>query len=309
MMGESPATGERQQRWRVGGPVSQSAPFLRLAAPLPELTISDLVQRTGVPAATLRTWESRYGVPRPTRLPSGHRRFAESDVELVAEIVRLRAAGLALPSAIAQASAPDDEPNPSLFQAVLGRHPTLHPQTLHKRTLLALTRAVEDECCTRAERPLLFAAFQRQGYYRQSKARWQELARTADAAYVYADFDEHSEAGERPVRLALPENAPLRREWAVICDDARHPVCVIATERPGQDRVPDSERQFEAIWSLDPKVVRDAARVCAGVATSLQPEAGASLASRLTAPLHESLAEGGHAHALFTRVLGYLDSV
>ena len=275
---------------------------------MPGLTISDLVERTGVPAPTLRTWEARYGAPRPTRLPSGHRRFAESDIELVVEILRLRASGLALPAAIAQANTPVDGPNLSLFQAVLSRHPTLHPQTLRKRTLLALTRAIEDECCTRAERPLLFAAFQRQGYYRQSKARWQELARTADAALVYADFDENSTLDERPVRLSLPEAAPLRREWLVVCDDARHPACVIATERPGQDRVLDSERQFEAIWSLDPKVVRDAARACAEVALSLNPKTATYVGDRLAEPAREATADLGHAQGLFTRVVGYLDA-
>ena len=279
------------------------------SAPDPELTISDLVERTGVPAATLRTWESRYGAPLPTRLPSGHRRFAESDIGLVAEIVRLRGAGLALGAAIAQADTPREEPNPSLFRVVSSRHPILHPQMLLKRTLLAFTRAIEDECCARAERPLLFAAFQRQRFYWQSKDRWQDLARTADAAFVFADFDDHSALDARPVRLALAESAPLRREWAVVCDDGRHPACVIASERPGQDRVPDVERRFEVIWSLDPEVVRDAARVCAGVATSLQPAIRPQLGDRLTEPVRDTTVEVGHAHALFTRVLGYLDTV
>ena len=44
------------------------------------LTISELAERTQVPQATLRSWESRYGFPSPERLPGGHRRYAESDV-------------------------------------------------------------------------------------------------------------------------------------------------------------------------------------------------------------------------------------
>ncbi len=46
-----------------------------LAGPL---TISDLARLTGVPSATLRSWESRHGFPRPTRLAGGHRRYARS---------------------------------------------------------------------------------------------------------------------------------------------------------------------------------------------------------------------------------------
>ena len=31
------------------------------------LSISDLAERTGVPQATLRSWEARYGFPAPAR--------------------------------------------------------------------------------------------------------------------------------------------------------------------------------------------------------------------------------------------------
>ena len=44
------------------------------------LRIRDVVERTGVGEATLRAWEQRYGFPEPERLPSGHRRYRESDV-------------------------------------------------------------------------------------------------------------------------------------------------------------------------------------------------------------------------------------
>ena len=48
------------------------------------LTISDLAERTVCAPATLRSWESRYGFPRPVRLAGGHRRYAEQDVAAVA---------------------------------------------------------------------------------------------------------------------------------------------------------------------------------------------------------------------------------
>ncbi len=60
------------------------------------LTISDLARRTGVPQATLRSWESRYGFPRPVRLAGGHRRYAEQDVSAVDEVLRHRRSGLSL---------------------------------------------------------------------------------------------------------------------------------------------------------------------------------------------------------------------
>ena len=52
------------------------------------LTIGDLARRTGVPSATLRSWESRHGFPRPARMAGGHRRYAESEVAAVLDVVR-----------------------------------------------------------------------------------------------------------------------------------------------------------------------------------------------------------------------------
>ncbi len=44
------------------------------------LSIGALARATGVPVNTLRTWERRYGFPRSTRLPSGHRRYGQQQV-------------------------------------------------------------------------------------------------------------------------------------------------------------------------------------------------------------------------------------
>ena len=57
------------------------------------LTIGELAERTGVQPGTLRMWESRHGFPRAERLPSGHRRYPEGEVERVLEVVRARDGG------------------------------------------------------------------------------------------------------------------------------------------------------------------------------------------------------------------------
>ena len=48
-----------------------------------ELTIAAVATRTGVSVATLRAWERRYGFPVPQRLPGGHRRYTEADVDAI----------------------------------------------------------------------------------------------------------------------------------------------------------------------------------------------------------------------------------
>ena len=44
------------------------------------LNIAAVATRTGIPADTLRKWEQRYGVLRPTRSSGGHRRYSDVDV-------------------------------------------------------------------------------------------------------------------------------------------------------------------------------------------------------------------------------------
>lgn len=57
------------------------------------LTIGALSRATGIPAATLRTWERRYGVPGSTRKPSGHRLYAQQVVPHLLDVRRALALG------------------------------------------------------------------------------------------------------------------------------------------------------------------------------------------------------------------------
>jgi hypothetical protein len=41
------------------------------------LTLKAVSRRTGIPAATLRTWERRYGFLRPVRSANGYRLYGE----------------------------------------------------------------------------------------------------------------------------------------------------------------------------------------------------------------------------------------
>lgn len=279
-------------------------------APQLDLTIGDLAERTGLSPAVLRMWESRHGFPVPRRMPSGHRRYSEDDVDLVRRVLRRKEAGTRLEVAIAEAADATAPRATSVFAELRRRHPALVVQRLHKRTLVALSRAIEDECFAAGEAPVVFGAFQRSRFYRPSSARWAELARVARTAIVFADQWPESDAAAAaagPVRVTLPENAAMRREWVVVCDGGESTACLAAWELPGQGAVPDRERLFEAVWTLDPAAVRDAARVAAGVAA----QAGAPGADRLLDELGATPLSGRpvatRGEALFGRALQYLD--
>jgi DNA-binding transcriptional MerR regulator len=58
------------------------------------LTISDAARKSGISAHTLRYWE-RAGLLQPvTRNGSGHRRYAEEDLERIKFLTKLRATGM-----------------------------------------------------------------------------------------------------------------------------------------------------------------------------------------------------------------------
>ncbi|WP_193614356.1 DICT sensory domain-containing protein [Nocardioides lijunqiniae] len=272
------------------------------------LTISDLSERTGVPPGTLRSWESRYGFPRPVRLAGGHRRYAAADVVAVQEVCRHRDAGQMLGAAIRRVSAESLQAR-SVFAELRRSHPALVSQALTKSSVLALSRAIEDECCAQAQAPVIFGGFQRARFLRASRSRWVELARTAEAAVVFADLARPAalEPGQ-PIEVALPHEAPLNREWVVVCDAPDLPACLAAVERPGQAGVADGLRRFDAVWTVDPRVVRDASRVAAALADEYRPGWRSSNLAVLNEEPPAASADLRRASDLMTRTLGYLDS-
>ena len=236
----------------------------------PGLTIREVVARTGIGAPTLRMWEQRHGFPEPQRLPSGHRRYSEEDVDLIRRVISEREAGMELKAAIegAKSSLRTGEPEEgeySIYAALLRRHPELKPYVLPKRTLVGVSHAIEDECGMRAQQAILFASFQRESYYRSAEARWRDLSGPADSAIVMADFRELREPSGGPAEVPIDRSDPIGREWSVICDGPAFAVALAGWERPGQEGVADAEREFETVWSVEPALVRDASVVAAAI--------------------------------------------
>ena len=176
---------------------------------------------------------------------------------------------------------------PSLFASVRDAHPELETQLLSRPAMLALSHAIEDECLARAERPLLFASFQREHYYRHQEARWLELARTAELACVFAEFAEPCAPLIGPVEIRLAPESPLMREWAIVCDAPGFGVCLTGWELPPSEREPAGSRRFETLWSVEPEVVRGAARACAGMARFQLSRLRTAVQKRLDAPVSQ----------------------
>ncbi len=275
------------------------------------LTIGDLAERTGVAPATLRMWEQRHGFPVPERLPSGHRRYRETDVPVVSEVLRRREDGtrldVAIDRAVAQVRAEAEPAAASVYAELRRRHPALQAHRLRKDTLKALSWAIEDEFCARATRPHLFGAFQRAEFWRPARPRWRELARVARSAFVLVD-EPGGGGGDGLTEVALAPESPMRREWVVVCDSTELPAALSAWELPGQDDVRDGDRLFESVWTVDPVAVRDAARVCARTAQEAGAAEAAPVLFDLAGPAPGGVADLASVTTLFNRVVAYVDA-
>lgn len=277
-----------------------------------QLSIGDVAEAAGVAPGTLRMWETRFGFPVPTRLPSGHRRYSAHDVAAVKEVLLRQETGLRLESAVAAVRSRQHADEPSIFASVRASAPMLPKLRLRKTTLVALSQAIEDEMCARGQRGFAFGAFQRAGFYAGAAQRWDDIARRSRATVVMADFDDegvptHPE-GKHPLYVPLGSGTPVRDEWAVVCDSPVFAGVLTAWEPIGQARVAEGERIFEAVWTLDPDPVRHAAQVCLDVAEAAHPDTDLSdvrtqltTSPTSTAPTPQQLVE------FCDRVIGQLD--
>jgi DICT domain-containing protein len=255
-------------------------------------------------------WESRFGFPEPARLPSGHRRYSERDCDLILQVVRDRDAGLSLTAAIERAveapEAPADDAESTIFSGLRRRRPDLIPYLLPKRILVALSHAIEDECCARAERPIVFGSFQRERFYRSSERRWRELWPAAAVAIVFADFEEQRRPPGAPAELPMDRSHPQNREWAIVCDAPRYSACLAAWERPDQADAPDLERRFETVWSVEPEIVREASRIAAGLSEPAAADMIDPVRERLSSRPWASDAQMRLVGALTSRMVAYV---
>ncbi|RYB94725.1 MerR family transcriptional regulator [Nocardioides oleivorans] len=230
------------------------------------LSIGELAALSGVGATTLRSWEQRFGFPTPVRTSGGQRRYHAADLDRVRRVVEARERGLRLGAAVELAELAGQEGQQSLYADLRASHPHVQPITLGIKVMKALTWSIEDECLAHASRPQLFGCFQDERSFRLAGRRWRELSRSASSATAFSSFD-RSDPAATPARVALPRDSPMLNEWFLVCADRQMSVVLSAWEPPRTGA--DDARRFEVLLSLEPDVVRDAARFCSDTAQRL----------------------------------------
>lgn len=240
----------------------------------------------------------------PDRLPGGHRRYDEEAVAAISAVMRERRNGMSLEAAIERARAAGTRAEPSVFAAIRRAARELPVQVLGTGSMLAISRAIEDECYANGDRHVIFGAFQHERCFRRAAHRWRELGRTADYSVVFAGFA-RSRPDANPVELRLEPASVLRREWAVVCDSPTFTACVAGWERP--ESRPGAARRFEAIWTVEPKLVRHASWACTRLVEEASPELAQAIGDRLEAQPVRGSDDLRNATIVTNRVVGYLD--
>jgi DICT domain-containing protein len=271
----------------------------------PGLTIGELAERTGLTTATLRAWELRHGFPTPDRLPGGHRRYRPGDVAILAAVARERREGVPLAEALGRARDRARSPRGSILAAVRSMLPDVPPVVLSKATMYDVSRAIEDAASAHAG-SVVIGAFQEPRFWDPASERWRRLAASADVAVALAAFSTTERWG-RVWRIGLDPSAPVCREWAVVVDGEACSACLVGVERPEPGRRADRRRRFEAIWTVEPAVVREAARAGAALAALHASDLGRILAARLAPPPHATEASLRLATTVANRILHHVE--
>ena len=212
--------------------------------------------------------------------------------------------------ALAQAAVEQPPGAPSVYAAVRRAAPPLQPQRLQKSSLIALSWAIEDECCARAERPVIFGAFQEERYFRAAEERWTELARIARSTIAFADFG-HRRRNPWAERSSstFPTTLPCGASGQSSATRRTTRPCSPPGSCPASPPSPIGNGSSRRSGPSSRRPSATAARACAQVALQLgHPEAAPllyELAENPPAPPAELL----QATSLLNRVVAYVDQM
>lgn len=70
------------------------------------MSIGELSRRSGVPVATIRTWEQRYALPPPARSAGGHRRYTDEHLRRITALRLLVEEGATVAAAAQRVATP-----------------------------------------------------------------------------------------------------------------------------------------------------------------------------------------------------------
>lgn len=188
----------------------------------------------------------------------------------------------------------------------------------YKNTLVALCHALEDHILIEDSTPLVITAFQQGKWYLQEAERYANIAQCSREIMIMAapdtGFAEHPTSQLPNVDLvALNSDDPVAQEWHLIILSPEYTAMVLCQELSEADYggggIPasDIERKFYGLWTFEPELVQETAKLAIAHIKQYNPE----LAEKLTHhqnSIKSNVATPKHLSAVVSRVVDYLQS-
>ncbi|MCG6136751.1 MAG: metal-dependent phosphohydrolase [Nostoc sp. LLA-1] len=188
----------------------------------------------------------------------------------------------------------------------------------YKNTLVALCHALEDHILSENSTPLVIAAFQQGKWYLQEAQRYADMAKCSREIVIMAaadaGFAEHPTSQLPNVDLvALNSADPVAQEWHLIILSPEYTAMVLCQELSeadyGAGGIPDSdlERKFYGLWTFEPELVQETAKLAIAHIQQYNPELAQKLVAHQNA-IQSILAAPKHLSAVVSRVVDYLQT-
>jgi PAS domain S-box-containing protein len=145
-----------------------------------------------------------------------------------------------------------------------------------KATLVHLSHSLEDLVLRGHSPALIFAGFQESRHWRKESDRYQELAGIAEQICVFATKPLPKDGPGSRLFIELHENDPLHQEWFLMILSRQFAVvlCGLDTQKPAEK---ESLREFDTIWTFEPRLVNYAADTIEQVIEHYRPDRLAQL--------------------------------
>jgi PAS domain S-box-containing protein len=145
-----------------------------------------------------------------------------------------------------------------------------------KATLVHLSHSLEDLVLRGHSPTLIFAGFQESRHWQKESTRYQELAGIAEQICVFAGSPLSEDSSGSRLYIELHENDPMRQEWFLMILSRQFAVvlCGLDTEKPAEK---ESLREFDTIWTFEPRLVNYAADTIEQVIEHYRPDRLAQL--------------------------------
>jgi len=145
-----------------------------------------------------------------------------------------------------------------------------------KATLVYLSHALEDLVLTRKLSGLIFTGFQESSHWREETQRYQALVEIAHQVCIFAGKPLPPESEAHELHIELADDDPMRQEWFLAILTHRFAVVLCGQDNLKSD-VSESEREFETLWTFEPRVIDQILDVLENVVGRYRPEKLAQL--------------------------------